>query len=69
MNEFRMEGLWRQLKGSARQRWGQLTRDPQTELSGHRDLVLGKIQERFGRVMDEVRIKNLNYLKNKKLQE
>ncbi len=48
MNSDQFEGKWKQLKGSAKQRWGKLTDDDVTALSGKKDELIGKLQERYG---------------------
>lgn len=48
MNSDQFEGKWKQLKGSVKQRWGKLTDDDVTALSGKKDEFVGKIQERYG---------------------
>ena len=48
MNSDQFEGKWKQLKGSVKQRWGKLTDDDVTMLSGKKDELVGKLQERYG---------------------
>jgi uncharacterized protein YjbJ (UPF0337 family) len=48
MNSDQFEGKWKQLKGSVKQRWGKLTDNDLTTLSGKKDELVGKIQERYG---------------------
>jgi len=48
MNWDQIEGKWKQLKGSARERWGKLTDDDIQALTGKKDHLVGKIQERYG---------------------
>ncbi len=48
MNSDQFEGKWRQLKGSVKQRWGKLTDDDMTSLSGQKDELIGRLQERYG---------------------
>ncbi|MBV9081871.1 MAG: CsbD family protein [Acidobacteriaceae bacterium] len=48
MNWDQVEGKWKQLKGSVKQRWGNLTDDDLTTLSGKRDELVGRLQERYG---------------------
>jgi uncharacterized protein YjbJ (UPF0337 family) len=48
MNWDQVEGQWKQMKGTLKQRWGKLTDDDLTTLSGKRDQLVGKIQERYG---------------------
>ena len=53
MNWDRIEGNWKQFKGSARQQWGKLTDDQLDVIAGKRDLLLGRIQEAYGITKDE----------------
>ena len=48
MNSDQFEGKWKQLKGSVKQRWAKLTDDDVTALSGKKDELIGKLQERYG---------------------
>jgi uncharacterized protein YjbJ (UPF0337 family) len=53
MNWDRIEGNWKQFKGTVKERWGHLTDDQLAELSGQRDKLAGKIQEVYGLTRDE----------------
>lgn len=53
MNQDRIEGNWMQLKGKIKQQWGKLTDDDLDVMSGKKDELLGKIQERQGITKDE----------------
>lgn len=55
MNTDILKGQWRQLEGKARQQWGRLTDDDVTLVKGDADVLLGKIQERYGRTREEAR--------------
>ena len=48
MNWDQIEGKWKQFTGSARTRWGKLTDDDLQTLTGQKDQLVGKIQERYG---------------------
>jgi uncharacterized protein YjbJ (UPF0337 family) len=48
MNWDQIEGKWKQLHGSAREQWGKLTDDDLQTLTGQKDQLVGKIQERYG---------------------
>ena len=48
MNSDQFEGKWKQLKGSVKQQWGKLTDDDVSVLSGKKDELVGKLQERYG---------------------
>ena len=53
MNQDRIEGRWKQLKGKLRERWGKLTDDDLDIIAGRRDQLLGRIQQRHGLARDE----------------
>jgi uncharacterized protein YjbJ (UPF0337 family) len=52
MNKDILEGKWEQLKGAVREKWGDLTDNDLTEINGSREVLLGKIQECYGRSRD-----------------
>ena len=53
MNWDTIEGQWKQFKGRAKQAWSKLTDDDLANLSGKRDQLSGKIQERYGMKKEE----------------
>jgi uncharacterized protein YjbJ (UPF0337 family) len=53
MNWDRIEGNWKQFKGQAKRKWGELTDDDLDKLEGRRDELIGKIQERRGIARDK----------------
>jgi uncharacterized protein YjbJ (UPF0337 family) len=53
MNQDRMEGNWKQVKGKLKEQWGKLTDDDLDVIAGKRDQLLGRIQERHGIAKDE----------------
>ena len=48
MNWDRIEGNWKQFKGSVKAQWGKLTNDQLEAIGGKRDQLAGKIQETYG---------------------
>jgi uncharacterized protein YjbJ (UPF0337 family) len=52
MNKYEMKGKWNQLKGRARETWGELTDDDLDQIAGRRQALVGKIQERYGKGLD-----------------
>lgn len=48
MNWDQIEGKWKQLKGSAKARWGELTDSDFDSLDGEREQLVGIIRERYG---------------------
>lgn len=53
MNWDRIEGQWKQFKGRAKERWGDLTDDELDRVEGKRDLLVGRIQEQYGITRDQ----------------
>jgi uncharacterized protein YjbJ (UPF0337 family) len=53
MNSDQMEGKWKQMKGSIKSRWGNLTDDDLTVIEGQKDQLVGRVQERYGIARDE----------------
>jgi uncharacterized protein YjbJ (UPF0337 family) len=53
MNWDRIEGNWTQFTGRMKEQWGKLTDDDLTEIAGKRDVLVGKVQERYGLAKDE----------------
>ena len=48
MNWDQVEGKWKQYSGKVKEKWGKLTDDDLTTISGKRDQLVGRIQERYG---------------------
>jgi uncharacterized protein YjbJ (UPF0337 family) len=48
MNWDQVEGKWKQAKGAIKQKWGKLTDDDLDVIAGQKDVLIGKIQERYG---------------------
>jgi uncharacterized protein YjbJ (UPF0337 family) len=53
MNNDRIQGRWKQLKGKVQEQWGKLTDDDLDVIAGRRDQLLGRIQQRHGLAKDE----------------
>lgn len=53
MNWDQVEGKWKQSKGKFREKWGRLTDDDLTVISGQRDQLVGRLQERYGIAKEE----------------
>jgi uncharacterized protein YjbJ (UPF0337 family) len=53
MNEDILKGEWKQLMGRIRQRWAKLTDDDLAAIKGDRDVLMGKIQEYYGRSREQ----------------
>jgi len=43
-----VKGNWKQFRGKVREKWGLLTDDDLEHIAGHKDQLVGKIQEKYG---------------------
>lgn len=55
MNDDKIKGQWKQLKGKIKEHWGKLTDDDVIEAEGDSDQLAGKVQERYGIARDEAK--------------
>ena len=53
MDWNRISGLWTEYQGIAKANWGRLTDNDVTAISGIRDLLVGKLQTRYGLSKDQ----------------
>jgi uncharacterized protein YjbJ (UPF0337 family) len=53
MDWKRMSGLWSEYQGMAKANWGRLTDNDMTAISGSRDLLISKLQTRYGITADQ----------------
>jgi uncharacterized protein YjbJ (UPF0337 family) len=53
MNWDQVKGNWKQFSGTAKVKWGKLTDDEVDQIAGRRDILLGKIQEKYGIAKEE----------------
>jgi uncharacterized protein YjbJ (UPF0337 family) len=63
MNWDQIEGKWKQARGAVKQKWGKLTDDDLDVIDGQKDMLVGKIQERYGISKEEAQkqIDSWNY--------
>ncbi len=50
---LKIKGAWNQSKGEVKKNWGKLTDDDVTEIEGRRDILVGKLQTRYGITKEE----------------
>ena len=55
MNSDQFEGKWKELKGQAQQRWGDLTNDDVNRVEGRQEELEGLLQQRYGYEKDRAR--------------
>ena len=48
MNQDVFEGRWKQLRGKAKEWWGQLTDDDFDKIAGRKDQLIGALQAKYG---------------------
>ncbi|MCB0047233.1 MAG: CsbD family protein [Caldilineaceae bacterium] len=53
MNKDSLQGSWKQLTGSVKEKWGELTNDDLTQVEGSYEKLVGKIQERYGHARED----------------
>ena len=53
MNQDTLKGDWTQIKGKMRVKWGKLTDDDFEQIAGRKDILVGKLQERYGHATDK----------------
>src|ERR1700756_3419288 len=53
MNWEQVQGQWKQLKGKLKMKWNKLTDDDLDFIAGQKDVLIGKIQERYGLKKEE----------------
>jgi uncharacterized protein YjbJ (UPF0337 family) len=68
MNSDEIRGKWNQMKGSLKQQWAKLTDDDLVAIDGHRDRLIGKLQERYGIAREEAE-RQLNQWKTPQHEE
>lgn len=57
-------GNWKQFKGEIKTQWGKLTDDDLALAEGHRDKLVGRLQERYGYTKDEADRQLSNWERN-----
>lgn len=54
MNRDELHGKWRQIRGQIKAQWGRLTDDELDEIEGNVEMLIGKIQEKYGQTRAEI---------------
>lgn len=52
MNQDTFAGQWKQMRGTLRSWWGKLTDDDLERIGGHKDRLIGMLQEKYGYARD-----------------
>jgi uncharacterized protein YjbJ (UPF0337 family) len=53
MNTDQLAGQWKQLKGKAQAKWGDVSGDEWDSIEGRREQIVGLVQSRYGRAKAE----------------
>ena len=54
MNEDRIKGSWKEMRGRIQKAWGELTDDDLDRINGSRDELIGVLQKRYGRAREAI---------------
>ena len=54
MNWSQVEGRWEQFAGQVKSQWGKLTDDDLQNIAGKRQQLVGKLQERYGILKEDL---------------
>jgi uncharacterized protein YjbJ (UPF0337 family) len=63
MNWDQVEGQWKDLKGTVREKWAKFTDDDVELIAGKKDRFVGKLQERYGLAKDRAEMEIDDYIK------
>jgi uncharacterized protein YjbJ (UPF0337 family) len=63
MNWDQIKGEWREAKGKLRSKWGKLTDDDLEQIAGKKDILIGRLQQRYGWKKDQAEESVDDYLK------
>lgn len=55
MNTDMLEGKWKEIKGSVRAKWGELTDDEVEQVAGNTERLAGLIQQKYGHSKEEAK--------------
>ena len=64
MNRNILEGNWKQLRGTIREKWGELTDDELDQIAGKREKLAGLLQEKYGYTQIEAERQIDDFLEN-----
>jgi uncharacterized protein YjbJ (UPF0337 family) len=62
MNEDILKGKWHELRGEVKARWGKITDDDLTVISGRSEKLLGVLQTRYGYAKDKAETEYKDFL-------
>lgn len=53
MNTDEIAGKWKEMKGKARAKWGDITDDDWDRIEGKREQIVGLVQQKYGRAKED----------------
>jgi len=62
MNEDVLKGKWHEMRGAVKSRWGKITDDDLTVISGQTEKLLGVLQTRYGYAKDKAETEYKEFL-------
>jgi uncharacterized protein YjbJ (UPF0337 family) len=68
MNSEQFEGKWKQIQGQIRQRWGHLTDNDMQVIAGKRDVLIGRVEERYGLAKEKASVEVDGFLNSLQAQ-
>ena len=63
MTEDIFKGKWKQMKGYVQMQWGKLTDDELDEIQGNKDILIGKLQEKYGYTREKAEFEFANWMR------
>ncbi|HZK84050.1 MAG TPA: CsbD family protein [Desulfosporosinus sp.] len=66
MNEDIFKGKWKELKGSVKEKWGDLTDDDVTKVEGQSEKLVGILQEKYGYSKDKAQEEYNEFMEDNK---
>jgi uncharacterized protein YjbJ (UPF0337 family) len=64
MNAEQLEGKWNQFRGQIRKKWGHLTDNDMQVIAGKRDILIGRVEERYGLAKEKATAEVDGFLKS-----
>lgn len=64
MNTDQIAGKWKQIKGKAQAKWGEITGDDWDRIEGRREEIVGLVQEKYGHAKAEAEAEVDDWLKS-----
>ncbi len=60
--DMQMKGNWDQLKGLVQKKWGKLTNDDISQIQGNQNMLIDKLEERYGYTKQQAEQEVRNFL-------